>query len=76
MKIISVSILSLVSILLVEIPHSVLTQGCLKYTCADLTDNAIADAEDSIPFCVYKTEINPAQILIDSTICAESKLSF
>lgn len=64
------SILPLLSILLTKYT---LTQSCLKYTCADLSDNVITDSSDSIPFCVYKTEINPGQILIDSTICGKSK---
>ena len=69
----TLTIISIYSILLLEIPHFVMTQGCLKYKCADLSENDITDAADSIPFCVYKTDINPAQILIDSTICAKSK---
>jgi hypothetical protein len=64
-----------ISFFLSEIPSLVQAQGCLKYRCSSLSDNDITDAVDSIPFCVYKTEINPSQILIDSSICANSKSS-
>jgi hypothetical protein len=64
---------TLVAIILATLPSMFISQSCIKYRCADLTENDITDAADSIPLCVYETEINPTQILIDSTICVKSK---